>query len=152
MGARDMIGIVLAAHGSLPEALLESADMILGDTENIFPLKLMPGDTLEGLIDRMRDAVQEAEAGQGVLILLDLFGGTPSNAAALISQQIEGVHAVSGVNVPMLLETLLARQTTEDVQALAETATNSGAQGIVNVVKAFQQYQAQKQEANNSSS
>jgi len=147
-----MIGIVLAAHGSLPEALLESADMILGDTENIFPLKLMPGDTLEGLIDRMRDAVQEAEAGQGVLILLDLFGGTPSNAAALISQQIEGVHAVSGVNVPMLLETLLARQTTEDVQALAETATNSGAQGIVNVVKAFQQYQAQKQEANNSSS
>ena len=52
MGARDMIGIVLAAHGPLPEALLESADMILGDTENIFPLKLMPGDTLEGLIDR----------------------------------------------------------------------------------------------------
>ena len=147
-----MIGIVLAAHGSLPEALLESADMILGDTENIFPLKLMPGDTLEGLIDRMRDVVQEAEAGHGVLILLDLFGGTPSNAAALISQQVEGVHAVSGVNVPMLLETLLARQTTEDVQALAETATNSGTQGIVNVVKAFQKYQAQKQEANGSSS
>ncbi len=147
-----MIGIVLAAHGPLPEALLESADMILGDTENIFPLKLMPGDSLEGLIDRMRDTVQEAEAGQGVLILLDLFGGTPSNAAALISQQVEGVHAVSGVNVPMLLETLLARQTMEDVQALAETATNSGAQGIVNVVKAFQQYQARKQEANTSSS
>ena len=147
-----MIGIVLAAHGSLPEALLESADMILGDTENIFPLKLMPGDTLEGLIDRMRDVVQEAEAGHGVLILLDLFGGTPSNAAALISQQVDGVHAVSGVNVPMLLETLLARQTTEDVQALAETATNSGTQGIVNVVKAFQQYRAQKQAANSSSS
>jgi mannose/fructose/sorbose-specific phosphotransferase system IIA component len=147
-----MIGIVLAAHGPLPEALLESADMILGDTENIFLLKLMPGDSLEGLIDRMRDMVQEAEAGQGVLILLDLFGGTPSNAAALISQQVEGVHAVSGVNVPMLLETLLARQTTEDVQALAETATNSGAQGIVNVAKAFQQYRAKKQEANSSSS
>jgi mannose/fructose/sorbose-specific phosphotransferase system IIA component len=152
MGARDMIGIVLAAHGPLPEALLESADMILGDTENIFPLKLMPGDSLEGLIDRMRDVVQEADAGQGVLILLDLFGGTPSNAAALISQQVEGVHAVSGVNVPMLLETLLARQSSDDVLALADTATNSGTQGIVNVVKAFQQYQARKQEANSSSS
>jgi mannose/fructose/sorbose-specific phosphotransferase system IIA component len=146
-----MIGIVLAAHGPLPEALLESADMILGDTENIFPLSLMPGDSLEGLIDRMRDAVQEVKDEQGVLILLDLFGGTPSNAAAFISQQIEGVHAVSGVNVPMLLETLLDRQTTENVQALAETATNSGTKGIVNVVKAFQQYQAQKQEMNSSS-
>ena len=147
-----MIGIVLAAHGPLPDALLESADMILGDTENIFPLKLMPGDSLEGLIDRMRDAVQVAEAGQGVLILLDLFGGTPSNAAAFISQHMEGVHAISGVNVPMLLETVLARQSSNDVLALADTATNSGTQGIVNVVKALQQYQARKQEANSSSS
>jgi len=147
-----MIGIVLAAHGPLPDALLESADMILGDTEKIFPLKLMPGDSLEGLIDRMRDAVQKVETGQGVLILLDLFGGTPSNAAAFISQQMEGVHAVSGVNVPMLLETLLARQSSNDILALADTATNSGTQGIVNIVKAFQQYQARKQETNNSSS
>jgi mannose/fructose/sorbose-specific phosphotransferase system IIA component len=146
-----MIGIVLAAHGPLPEALLESADMILGDTENIIPLKLMPGDTLEGLIDRMHDAVQEADTGQGVLILLDLFGGTPSNAAALITQQMEGVHAVSGVNVPMLLETLLARQSSEDVQALTETATQSGTKGIVNIVEAFRQFQARKQETNSSS-
>jgi mannose/fructose/sorbose-specific phosphotransferase system IIA component len=146
-----MIGIVLAAHGPLPEALLESADMILGDTENIFPLKLMPGDSLEGLIDSMRNAAQEMNTGQGVLILLDLFGGTPSNAAALITQQVEGVQAVSGVNVPMLLETLLARHSTEDVQALTETATNSGTQGIVNIVEAFQQFQAQKQEKNDPS-
>ena len=146
-----MIGIVLAAHGPLPEALLESADMILGETENIIPLKLMPGDTLEGLIDRMRDAVKESDTGQGVLILLDLFGGTPSNAAALITQQMEGVHAVSDVNVPMLLETLLARQSSDDVQALTETATQSGTKGIVNIVEAFQQFQARKRETDDSS-
>jgi mannose/fructose/sorbose-specific phosphotransferase system IIA component len=141
-----MIGIILAAHGPLPEALLESADMILGDTENIFPLKLMPGDSLEGLIDRMRSAVEEVNTGQGVLILLDLFGGTPSNAAALITQQVEGVHAVSGVNVPMLLETLLARQNSEDARVLAGTAASSGSQGIVDIAEAFQQFQARKQE------
>jgi mannose/fructose/sorbose-specific phosphotransferase system IIA component len=146
-----MIGIVLAAHGPLPEALLESADMILGDTENIIPLKLMPGDNLEGLVDRMHDGVQEADTGQGVLILLDLFGGTPSNAAALITQQMEGVQAVSGVNVPMLLETLLARQGSDDVQALTETAAQSGTKGIVNIVEAFQQFQTRKQETDDAS-
>ena len=141
-----MTGIVVAAHGSLPEALLESVDMILGDTSNISILTLMPGDTLEGLVDRMQVAVQEVDSGQGVLILLDLFGGTPSNAAALITQQVDGVQAVSGVNVPMLLETLLARQSSDDVQDLAKTATSSGIQGIVNVVEAFHQFQARKGE------
>ncbi|HJW84287.1 MAG TPA: PTS mannose transporter subunit IID, partial [Anaerolineae bacterium] len=84
-----MIGIVLAAHGSLPQAFLESTRMILGEPELVTGVSLMPGDSLEGLIDRLRVAVTEVDRGDGVLILLDMFGGTPANAAAWLTQQME---------------------------------------------------------------
>jgi mannose/fructose/sorbose-specific phosphotransferase system IIA component len=141
-----MIGIVVAAHGPLPEALIESAEMILGDTEGVTALALMPDDNLEGLIERTREAAKEVNSGEGALILLDLFGGTPSNAAALITQEEEGVHAVSGVNVPMLLETLLARRSAKDLLELSRTAVESGTKGIVDIVEAFQRYQQRKAE------
>ena len=135
-----MIGIVLAAHGSLPEALLASTRMIFGEPIQTASVSLMPGDSLEGLIGRLRAAVEEVNRGDGVLILLDMFGGTPANAAALISQQIDNTHAVTGANLPMLLETFLQRESSDSAATLAETASTAGQQGIVNVVDAFRRF------------
>lgn len=135
-----MVGVVLAAHGPLPMALLESVGMIMGELPQVSSVSLMPGDSLEGLVDRLQSAVNAVNTDQGVLILLDLFGGTPANAAALLSQQMRGVQAVSGVNLPMLLETLLARMGTDDVEILAETAHTAGRAGVVNIVAALQQF------------
>lgn len=141
-----MIGLVVVAHGPLPEALLETAAMIAGKYEGIATLSLMPGDGLEDLVDRLRAAAEVVDDGDGVLILLDLFGGTPSNAATLITQQRENTYAVSGVNVPMLLEVLLTRQYQDDVKSLTETAYSSGNQGIVNIVEKFEAYRKSKQQ------
>jgi mannose/fructose/sorbose-specific phosphotransferase system IIA component len=135
-----MVGVVLAAHGPLPRALLESAGMIMGDLPQVTSVSLMPGDSLEGLVDRLQSAINEVNTDHGVLLLLDLFGGTPANAAALLTQQMPGVQAVSGVNMPMLLETLLARMGSDSVEALAETAFEAGRAGVVNIVVAFQQF------------
>ncbi|MGE5222667.1 MAG: PTS sugar transporter subunit IIA [Omnitrophica WOR_2 bacterium] len=137
-----MIGLVLAAHGSLPQAFLESADMILGEVEQMATISLLPGDSLEGLIDRIREAVQEVDTGDGVLILLDLFGGTPANASAYLTQQMEKVHAVTGVNFPMLAEIILSRPGFSDAGELAASAVTAGQAGIVNVVEAFKKFQA----------
>jgi PTS system mannose-specific IIA component len=143
-----MIGIVLAAHGPLPNALIESAKMILGDVEQVFSLSLMPDDNLDGLVERMQTTAANADTGDGVLILLDLFGGTPSNAATLLTQQMRDVHAVSGVNVPMLLETLMARRSVDQAAVLAETAAGSGVQGIVNIAEKFAEYRKQARSDN----
>ena len=140
-----MIGIVLAAHGPLPDALLESARMIAGEFEQVSTVSLMPGDSLEGLAERLRLAADEVNSGDGVLILIDLFGGTPSNAATLITQQMPNTYAASGVNVPMLLETLLTRPHSEDARSLAETAVNSGSAGVVNIVERFNEYRARRE-------
>lgn len=138
-----MIGVVLAAHGPLPDALLTSVGMIIGDLEQVATVSLMPGDSLEGLVDRIREEVKKVDTGSGVLICLDLFGGTPSNASALLTQENDKLYAVSGVNLPMLVEMLMARQTEEDVRELAKLATSAGQMGVVNIVEAFNQYRQQ---------
>lgn len=145
-----MIGLVLVAHGPLPEALLESASMIAGEFEQIAKLSLMPGDGLEDLVDRLQAAAEDVDSGDGVLILLDLFGGTPSNAAAMVTQQMENTYAVSGVNIPMLLEVLLSRDHIDDVKSLTDTAYSSGIQGVVNIVEALAAYRRKKNEAGES--
>lgn len=137
-----MIGVVLAAHGSLPQTLVESVGMILGEPPQVATVSLMPGDSLEGLIDRLRAAVAEVNQGEGVLILLDMFGGTPANAAAFLTQQIDGLHAVTGVNLPMLLEMFMMRESSPGVVALTETAFSAGRAGIVNVVEAFKAFRS----------
>ena len=135
-----MIGIVIAAHGSLPDALLDSTRMIYGEPDQTATVALMPGDSLEGLIERLRAAVEQVNSGDGVLILLDMFGGTPANAAALISQQIVNVYAVTGANLPMLLETFMQREGTERAVDLTETAFAAGQAGIINIVEAFKKF------------
>ena len=139
-----MIGIVLAAHGPLPAAFLESTYMILGELPQITSVSLMPGDSLEGLVDSLQAAVNEVNTGDGVLILLDMFGGTPANAAAFLTQQTNDLCAVTGVNLPMLLETFMARMSTDRLESLAETAIAAGHTGIVDIVEAFKKFQQEK--------
>ncbi len=117
-----MIGMVLAAHGPLPGAFLESTSMILGDVPQVACISLMPGDSLEGLVDRLRTAVNEVNTGDGVLLLLDIFGGTPANAAAFLAQQVSDVR-------------------TDKLEALAETAFSAGQAGITDIGKAFKKFQ-----------
>ncbi len=142
-----MIGIILAAHGPLPAALLESVGMILGELPQVTTVSLMPGDSLEGLIERLRTAANEVNTDDGVLILLDMFGGTPANASALLTQQMKGVQAVTSVNLPMMLETLMERMSTDNVEALAEIASSAGHIGIVDIVQAFQKFQSAREDS-----
>jgi mannose PTS system EIIA component len=135
-----MIGIVIAAHGPLPGALLESTSMILGELPQVTSISLMPGDSLEGLGERLQAAVHEVNTGDGTLILLDMFGGTPANATALLTQQTSDLRAVTGVNLPMLLETFLARMSTDSLESLTETAFSAGRTGIVDIVEAFNKF------------
>jgi len=114
--------------------------MIIGDLPQVTAVSLMPGDSLKGLIDRLRRSCEEVESGDGVLILLDLFGGTPANAAALLMQQREKTHAVTGVNLPMLVEILLERKTHNKVEILAQTAVTAGKNGIINIAEAFAKF------------
>jgi PTS system mannose-specific IIA component len=104
-----MIGLVLATHGTLGEALILSMDVILGEQPQVEALSLQVEDDIEEANRRLNEAMKKVDSGDGVLILTDMLGGTPSNLSlALLGQS--GVEVISGVNLPMLLKATQARE------------------------------------------
>lgn len=116
-----MIGILVVSHGSLAAGLLDAAALFFGKQPQLSALMLRDGDDAQDFRCRMEKAVAELDCGDGVLILADLFGGTPCNCAMAL--QSASVQVVAGVNLPMLMEALSLRDaapiSTQEIAAAA---------------------------------
>jgi mannose PTS system EIIA component len=102
-----VIGIVLAGHGGFCEGLRDAAQMIMGPQEQLALVPLGPAENLDEYREKLQRARDEVDSGEGVLVFVDLFGGSPSNVAAYLLGPTTEV--VTGVSLPMLLEVLSAR-------------------------------------------
>ncbi|AEE91835.1 PTS system fructose subfamily IIA component [Tepidanaerobacter acetatoxydans Re1] len=128
-----MLGILIVTHSNFGKELLRSAELIVGRQENIETLGLEHGDSVEELYKKVKDSLKKLDRGEGVLILTDLFGGSPSNvtAAAMKENNIK-VESISGVNLPMLIEALDLRNTT-DLECIIDKIIQTGIFGIKNI-------------------
>jgi PTS system mannose-specific IIA component len=98
-----MIGIVIVAHGLLADEFRSALEHVVGAQERIATVSITPEDDVEVRRRDIMDAVARVDDGHGVIILTDMFGGTPSNLA--ISAMNEGkVEVLAGVNLPMLIK------------------------------------------------
>ena len=120
------VTVIVAAHGELAEALVSAAALIAGPRPDVVGLGLAPGETPSMFEARLAAAVA---AGGAVLILADLFGGTPWNASMRLARGRPELRVVSGVNLPMLLEVVLARDGA-GLDALARLAQHAGAEAV----------------------
>ena len=101
-----MAGAVIITHGDLARSLLGAAESITGAVEGVIPVCVNKGDTTEGIRQGLAQAVKSVDKGAGVIIFTDMFGGTPTNIAlSLLSAG--RVEVITGVNLPLLLNTLL---------------------------------------------
>jgi len=104
-----MIGVLIATHGMLGSELIRAAELITGSLNGVGCVLIDQTKTVEDIKKELSKAIKKLDQGQGVLILTDLFGGTPSNIA--LSFLKEGkVEVVTGVNLPMLLKISDARE------------------------------------------
>ena len=124
--------VLVVAHGGLASALVETAAMIAGEDEGVVPISLAVGERPDDLSAKIVEALERYGRGRPALLMVDLFGGSPATAAAQLLGQYPGLEIVTGVNLPMLLETLLSRER-EDLQSLASSGSQRGRDGIVNV-------------------
>ena len=119
-----MIGIVLVTHGRLAEEFVAALEHVVGPQEAIRTVCIGPDDDMEARRREILDAVREVDQGDGVILLTDMFGGTPSNLA--ISMLDHGkVEVVAGMNLPMLVK-LTSVRTTSNLPAAVEQAQESG--------------------------
>ncbi len=119
-----MIGIVVVTHGRLADELVAATEHVVGPLEACAAIAIGPDDDIEKRRDDIREAVEEADQGQGVAILTDMFGGTPSNLAISLLERGR-VEVIAGANLPMLIKLAEAR-TRMPVAELAESAAEAG--------------------------
>jgi len=119
-----MIGLVLVTHGRLADEFVTAMEHVVGPQERVEAISIGPDDDMEVRRNDIAEAVARADGGRGVIILTDLFGGTPSNLAISLMKS-EDVEVIAGVNLPMLIRLEGARKTM-DVRAAVAAAREAG--------------------------
>lgn len=104
-----MIGMILVTHGKLAEEFVHAMEHVVGRQEAIATVCIGPNDDVEKRRREIADAIQQVDAGDGAIILTDLFGGTPSNLAISL-MQAGRVEVIAGINLPMLIRLAGARK------------------------------------------
>jgi PTS system mannose-specific IIA component len=119
-----MIGLVIVTHGRLGAELISALEHVVGPQVNIAAVCIGPDDDMEQRRTQILDSVANAEEGNGVVLLTDMFGGTPSNLAISIMDRAK-VEVIAGVNLPMLIKLASVRQT-ESLEEAAQSAQEAG--------------------------
>lgn len=127
------VAIILSAHGSLSKKFLHTAEMIIGKQENIAWIDLLPSESIDNLCEKYIESLSTLNLNEGVLFLLDMWGGTPFNAASRVIIDKKNYDIVTGINVPMLIEVLLNRDKINSIKELVCIALKSGSESIKSV-------------------
>lgn len=119
-----MIGIVLVTHGRLAEEFRHALEHVVGVQEHIGTVCIGPDDDMEQRRQDIVDAIAEADTGSGVIVLTDMFGGTPSNLAISVMEPGR-IEVVAGVNLPMLIK-LSSIRVSDDIERALEEGQAAG--------------------------
>ena len=123
-----MIGVVVVTHGQLATELVNSAEMIVGDLPTFTAVSIGWHDDVNDAREEIAQAIERVDGGQGVLVLTDMFGGTPSNLG-MTFLATDRVEVITGVNLAMLIK-LAGLQSASDLLGVAREIRDQGRHAI----------------------
>ena len=127
--SKDKIGVVLVTHGNLATELVKVMEHVVGPQTQLTTITIGPDDDMEKRREDILSSVQLVDKGLGVIILTDMFGGTPSNLAISIMEQAN-IDIIAGVNLPMLIK-LASVRSTETISDAVTQAREAGQKYIM---------------------
>jgi PTS system mannose-specific IIA component len=119
-----MIGLVLVTHGRLAEEFLDAMQHVVGEQRGVAAVCIGPEDDMEERRREILERIKEVDQGKGVVLLTDMFGGTPSNLAISV-MEAGRIEVVAGVNLPLLIKLAELRKT-KDLEAAVQEAQEAG--------------------------
>ena len=125
-----MVNLIIATHGEMSKYTLELSKMVLGEFDNLAAITF--------LVRKYGETLESFNNDYGTLFLVDIFGGSPYNAASRVVLENKNMDVITGVNAPMLLELLDARESINCAKELSEVAKDSGKSGIQSFNDIFQ--------------
>ena len=123
-----MVGIIVVAHGELARAFEDTARMIVGPTEAFKSCSFAQGTDVDDLRKLLKNSIKEVNRGEGIIILTDMFGGTPSNISLSFLENGK-IEVITGVNLPMVI-TALTKRKDKDIFELARLLKEGGSKNI----------------------
>lgn len=132
-----MISIIIGTHGSFSKELINSAELIYGKLENVNYITFLPGEGQDDLINKYSSIIDKANSDSKILFLVDLFGGSPFNAASILALDNDNMDVVTGVNLPMLLE-VYTNVDNSTLDELVQIAINSAQKSICSLKKSIE--------------
>jgi PTS system mannose-specific IIA component len=130
-----MVGILIVSHGRLADALISSVQSLVGNLEKIKGIPIWSKDREDEVKDRIQKEMAEVDDGDGVVILTDILGGTPTNLSLSFLED-EKIEVVTGVNIPMLL-TLASCRKGRSLREIGSLVKKSGRRGIILAKEVF---------------
>ncbi|KMK51881.1 PTS mannose transporter subunit IIAB [[Actinobacillus] muris] len=125
------IAIIIATHGVAAEQLLKTTEMLIGEQSDVATIDFVPGENAETIMTKYQAKLaNELAHCEQVLFLVDTWGGSPFNAANRVAEGKDNMDIVTGVNVPMLVETFMARDDGPSLEELVEVALETGRLGV----------------------
>ena len=129
-----MIGIVIVSHANIAKEMLGVIEHIVSPQDQLIAISIFPKDDMEKKRQEILDSVKKVDSGKGVVVLTDMFGGTPSNLAISVMEN-EKIEVVAGVNLPMLIKMMSTRRK-KKIKELIKISQESGRK-YINVASAF---------------
>lgn len=124
-----MFGVLFITHGLMAEGVYNALKLIEGESEGVDFLGLQPGVTAESFVEEIRNKVNQVNRGKGVLLIVDIVGGTPFNTACLL-KKTEKVEVISGLNLGMALTAAIEKNTSENLSDFAQSVEQAGINSI----------------------
>lgn len=124
-----MIGVVTISHGLLCRELIKSTSMIGGELKQTGYVDLQPGENPDAFEERVRKEITREDTGDGVLVLVDMIGGTPFNRIGIIANKLN-ISVVTGMNMPMLMSVLMERKDDTTLEEMANRVKEMAVNGI----------------------
>ena len=125
-----MIGLVLVTHGRLAEEFIAAVEHVVGPQDAVRAICIGPDDDMEKRLEDIAAAVEQVDDGKGVILLTDMFGGTPSNLAISLMDRAD-LEVLAGINLPMLIKLVSVRG--QLALADAVTAAEESGRKYINV-------------------
>lgn len=125
------IAIIIATHGVAAEQLMKTTEMLIGEQDNVATIDFIPGENAETIMAKYQEQLSTTLSHcDEVLFLVDTWGGSPFNAANRVADGHDNMDIVTGVNIPMLVETFMARDDGPSLQELVAVALETGRTGV----------------------
>ncbi|AXG37275.1 PTS mannose transporter subunit IID [Enterococcus gilvus] len=127
-----MTGILIVTHGEMATGIMDSLSLIMGEQEQYQTLGLKHGDDIVEFSEKIQAGICGLDKGDGVLVLVDLFSASPYNQAALCFNKLKDhrYRLISGVNLPMIIESFNQRMIGADLDTMYQAAMTAGKDGI----------------------